>query len=642
MKQPSCFETDNLSNTFQTVNNRSAFKNRLLIALVLWFTVFGLSAFQTVSAQSRFDECAGLTETNLRSDLNVLSQDLFALELNNIDLYKTVNEQWALQNLDAIIAQEVALGIETAKVDTNYLDRLWSSWSPDKAQELATTVSTYAFGSEGFLNAIETLSIGVAGSISQDFETVSQRAATDTILCVQDFIGDSYGTAVVSAFQSEIISQTAELELQAVTDNVDATSLPLGTILGVTTILASIIARRLITRLAQKLSQRIAGRIASRVAGRAASTIVPVVGWVLGLGLIAYDLVDGNNGAFPVIQTALTSVEVSEEIKTEIVISIQEELASIGTEAAREVADSVHGQWRDFEFKFQKVLALAETSPEFNGFLGRLSPEKFQQLSGLHSTLGDDGTLASLANNSLLELVQLPPSSLQMLSDTGSTETVLNWSAIAGANFDKVAASELYKHKQASDFSAEGLDRLLLTNTQSIAKLSMLDKIAMDTIVTQVSVANLNSLAEQHEVSTLKVLADYYPNLDLDARNALVNVWTQRPDLTEKYLATQSMNGIIGANNQAAAINFIASDTSLLSLYRDIPALISGDIPFNLFLAKYQFRNILIYAIISIAALFLVLAILSRLIFGRRRKVIIKEVIREVPAQEKSDTTKEL
>ena len=610
---------------------------RLLLSLVLL-----LSVFQIATAQSRFEECAGLSETNLRSDLNILSQDLFALELGNIDLYTTVSEQWARQNIDAIIAQEVAQGIETAKQGTNYRDRLWSAWSPDKAQELATEVSNYAFASEGFLTAIETLSVGVAGSISQDFETVSQRAATSTILCVQDFIGDSYGSAVLSAFEGEIISQTAELELNAVTDDVNAQSLPLGTILGVTTILASIIARRLITRLAQKLSQRIAGRIASRVAGRAASTIVPVVGWVLGLGLIAYDLVDGNNGAFPVIQTALTSVEVSEEIKNEIVLSIQEEMVTISAEAAREVADSVHGQWRDFEFKFQNVLALSETSPEFNSFLGRLSPEKFQQLAGLHSSLGNEGTLTSLADNSLVELVQLPNSSLQMLNDTGSTTTVLAWSNIAGTNFDKIVASELYKHKEARDFSAEGLDRLLLTNTQSIAKLSMLDKPAMDTIVTQISVANLNTLAEQHDISTLKALADYYPNLDLDGRNALVNIWTQRPDIVGKYLGSQSINGIIDANNQSAAISFIASDTSLLSLYRDIPALISGDIPFGLFLAKYQMRNLLIYALISIAILFLILGLFSRLVFGRRKKVIIKEVIREVPLQEKPEGSKDL
>jgi len=273
--------------------------------------------------------------------------------------------------------------------------------------------------------------------------------------------------------------------------------------------------------------------------------------------------------------------------------------------------------------------------------LGRLNPEKFQQLAGLHSTLGDEGTLASLGDGSLLELTQLPSSSLQMLTDTGSTQTVLNWSNIAGTNFDKVVASELYKHKQATDFSAEGLDRLLLTNTQSIAKLSMLDKTSMDTIVTQVSVGNLNTLTEKHDVSALKALADYYPNLDLDGRNALVNVWAQRPELAEKYMGGQAQQGIIQAKNQAAAINFIASDTSLLSLYRDIPALISGDIPFSLFLAKYQLRNILIYALISIAAVILLLAILSRLIFGRRRKVIIKEVIREVPAQEKSEAPKD-
>ena len=58
---------------------------------------------------------------------------------------------------------------------------------------------------------------------------------------------------------------------------------------GVGVIIAAQITRKIMTSVAQRISQRVAGRIAGRVLGRVGTTVVPLAGWIIGAGMIAYD-----------------------------------------------------------------------------------------------------------------------------------------------------------------------------------------------------------------------------------------------------------------------------------------------------------------------------------------------------------------
>ena len=69
-----------------------------------------------------------------------------------------------------------------------------------------------------------------------------------------------------------------------------------------------------------------AGRIVGRVLGRLGSSLIPWVGWLIGAGLIAWDIWDGSKGALPQIEQSLQSEEVKAAIRAEISDSVSESL----------------------------------------------------------------------------------------------------------------------------------------------------------------------------------------------------------------------------------------------------------------------------------------------------------------------------
>ncbi len=595
---------------------------------ISWLFIFLLIGGFVVAQNSRFEECHDIDEANLRNELNALNQELFGEDVNTLELRPIIAKQWRLIGMEEVIRKEVRNSTDLIRQNTNYFGRLWSSWNTQKAQALAEEVANYAFGSEGFSAGIEELSNAIAEDITAELETVTQRVASSTILCIQEFIGDSYGDSVQEAFEAELVAQTAEADLTQVAEGTNPQPIAGNTALGISVIVAGVIARRLLQRLGRRISQRIAGRIASRVAGRAASAVIPVVGWVVGLGLIAWDLVDGNNGALPMIEKALTSEEVAKEIQDEIAIGIEEELEGISAETAREIADTIYNEWQDFRFKFQRVLNLAEDNTNFKTFLGSVTSNRFQLLSESLDIAGEKDFLIALDSGELTQLVNLPVSSTTLLKKLKSIPLVLAWAELAGSNFNEVVAVEaLYLHKEPNDFSEEALKNLLdLNDPEAIANLAMMSTSTLNILLSNLSTASLRLVALEHSPLLLSSLAWYVERLPRDAYSQLITLWTQSPQLASKYSTSQAKNGIVKSGNPSAAILFLTTDTSLFSIYRDLPKILSGEISINLFLAKYNLQQVLLYGAFAVLALLLVINFLSRLIFGSRQRVIIKEV----------------
>ncbi len=597
---------------------------------IFWLLIYlslGLGGF-VLAQNSRFEECNSIDESSLRDELNSLNQELFGADVNALELGPIIAKQWRLVGMDEVIEQEVENSTNLIRQNTNYFGRLWSSWNTKKAQALAEEITNYTFNSEGFSAGIEKLSNAVAADITGELETVTQRVASSTILCIQEFISDSYGSTVQEAFEAELVAKTAEVDLNQVGEDVNPRPIAGNTALGISVIVAGVIARRLLQRLGTRISQRIAGRIASRVAGRAASAAIPVVGWVVGLGLIAWDLVDGNNGALPMIEKALTSEEVAKEIQAEIALSIEDELEAISVETAREIADTIYNEWQDFRFKFQRVLNLAEVNSEFKAFLGGVTSNKFQLLSESLDIAGEEELLQALDSGRLAQLVDLPISSTALLKRLKSIPEVLAWAELAGSRFDEVVKIEpLYLHKEPSDFSKETLKNLLaLNNSEAIANLALMSTSTLNTLLSNLSTASLRLVALEHSPLLLSSLAWYVERLPKDAYSQLITLWTQSPQLAGKYTNSQAKHGIVGSGNPNAAILFLTTDTSLFSIYRDLPKILSGEISISLFLAKYNMQQVFLYGVLALLVVLLVINSLSRLLFGSRQKVIIREV----------------
>ena len=589
--------------------------------LILLFSV-------ALAQSSRFEECSDIEEADLRSELNTLNQELFGQNVNTLELRPMIARQWRLVGMDAVIQKEVKAATDMIRQNTNYFSRLASSWNANKARELAQEIANNAFGSVGFLEGIEELSNAVAEDITTELGIVTERAASGTILCIQEFIGDSYGDVVLEAFGEELVAQTSDANLEQVGDDISPGPISGNTALGLSTIVAGMLARRLLQRLSRRVSQRIAGRIASRIVGKAATTAIPIAGWIIGLGLITWDLVEGNNGALPVIEKALISEEVTQEIQNEIVISIEDELDKISAETAREIADTVYNEWQDFRFNFQRVLDLAEKNEGFKAFLGSVTSNRFSLLAESLDIAGEKELLKALDSGELIKLVNLPTSSTILLKRVKSISKVLAWAEVAKSQFNALVKAEpLYVHKQPDDFTEETLDTLLtLKNNEVITNLVMMSTNTLNVLLNNLSTSTLRLVALEQSPILLSSLAWYIERLPKDAYNRLITLWTQSPELAPRYTNQQAKNGIVKSGDPNAAIIFLTTNTSFLSLYSDLPKVMSGEISMGLFLAKYELQQVLLYGAFGVVALLIVIGFLSRLIFGSRQRVIIKEV----------------
>jgi hypothetical protein len=335
------------------------------------------------------------------------------------------------------------------------------------------------------------------------------------------------------------------------------------------------------------------------------------VGWVVGLGMIAWDLIDGGDGPLSSIEEQLTSEEVKQEIRREIVLTIEQELPLANAEIAREIANEVYYQWRDFKDSFQTVLTVADQDPDFNQFLGSVATDRFYKLSQLADTAGEDELQSAFHDGSLERVLALPEASLQILSTTGSIQTVIAWSELARSSLNDVVELEIYRHKQPEDFTADTLQRLLRTNdATTISKLILLDRADMENVLS-ISVANINALAQRLSAEDFNYLSWFMARLDQNATNFLISSWLEKPEAISRFKSETVQNGIVESRSRVQAIRFVAAESSLWTLYQDLPRVISRNIASKLFFAKYGIDQIVFFVIVSLFVV-VVVALLVR------------------------------
>ncbi len=135
----------------------------------------------------------------------------------------------------------------------------------------------------------------------------SADSVSAALYCLQTFIGHNYSRALVDAFETRVQTATQNatlLDVDTVSPDILAMlgehQVALG---GVGVIIAAQITRKIAVAIAKRISQRVAGRIVGRVLGRAGSTVIPIAGWIIGTGMIVYDLYESRDGALPQIQS---------------------------------------------------------------------------------------------------------------------------------------------------------------------------------------------------------------------------------------------------------------------------------------------------------------------------------------------------
>jgi hypothetical protein len=590
----------------------------LLLALLLGETP--LHAAPRQQAQSTLATCTDVDETNLLDELNTVTQSIFADALTRIDVDAVVDRQWLALGMDGVMQAEVDRAVERVKSETDLWNTFLSGWSSGKARELTLAVANATFDAPAFRAAMDQLSSAVAVDIADQVGVLSAESVSAALFCLQTFIQANYSQSLLTAFEENVQKVTSTDALAAgelapgLLAVIDQHKVALG---GVGVIIAAHVTKRIVVGIAERISQRVAGRIVGRVLGRIGTTVIPLAGWLIGAGLIAYDIYDNLDGALPQIQETLKSPELLAAMRAEIAAAISPELQLEMPAIAREIANDLYSQWLAVKREIRVVLELAAESEPFAALLNRAQTDDdlarlVAVVSAALPAVGREAVLAAAQQGTLARLIGLPVDPSPIIQATGSLETTVAWADVAGDLLDEVLAVELFKHLAPADVDKMFLQNFVaLEDPAAISRLALLPADQLSTLFT-VSAPNLATLAVTLTPEQLGWLGDTLANMDQEQRNLLVARLVSEPALIA-LLQQQDVLAAIGpAGDLDAAIAFLSAPSDLPGMATDALRVLGGGAPLRLFTVKYGWLTTLM---IGLAFLLLGLVTL-RLIYA--------------------------
>ncbi|MCX6046066.1 MAG: hypothetical protein NT075_13230 [Chloroflexi bacterium] len=461
-----------------------------------------------------YGDCSKLNQEALRTEIEKIAHQVLTDESNGLDIDTVVARHWASLNVDATINGEVERAVNQLSNDEGYFSRLWSGWSAEKAEEFATKIANDAFTSPTFKNKITELSNAIALEISNDIEANFARAASAAFLCMKAYVGERYSATLFSAFEDKV---SVEIKGVNVADanpvKVNPTDVHGKALGGLGLIIVTEISRRIAQKLAEKIAQRIAGGIVERILGEAGASLIPIAGWIVGLGLIAWDLWQGGKGALPQIQEALEGEEVKAKIRNEITASVKDGLPQEVSIVSLEIAVDIMDDWNNFCTVNQYVCMVAGENSTFKQILDSTPLDHISALSTLVNTfieIAGRSTLDSAIQNGQFEqLLALPAPALDILHTTKSVETTLLWAKLADDKLDRLVKYGVYLRKTPADFDQKLLLAVLnLDDNGAIQKLLELDHDQLAAIV-DFAGDQLAPITLQTSTADIKQLATY-------------------------------------------------------------------------------------------------------------------------------------
>ncbi|MFN8439993.1 MAG: hypothetical protein U0175_04440 [Caldilineaceae bacterium] len=541
-------------------------------------------------------QCSDVSEEKLLDELNTVSQQVFADALTKIDVSGIVETQWNELAVDNVIDRSIDEAVTAVKNDTDLWTKFLSSWSSDQAKELATTVTNKAFESEAFRSKLDQLSVAVAAAIGTKVGELSAESVSAAFYCLQTFIGGNYADVLVASFEERVqnaVGQSGGVQNQDLNPGVlavlDQHKVALG---GIGVIIAAQITRRLLIDLGETIAERVAGNIVTRILGRVGSELVPIAGWIIGTGLIVYDVYNSRDGALPQIQEELKSPEVKTGIRSEVVASIEPELNLQLPEMARSIANDLFSRWRDTKRDIRQVVDLSASNPQFKSILERVETQeqlaKLVNMTGaIMNAQGRAALDSAIADGSLERALSLPSSAPQLMAAVGSLPDAIAWGEVSGELLDQVVALEIYKAKKPSDVDRTMLEKLVAVDDKAaVSNLVLLDKETLNSILT-LSSENLKAIASKLTPDQLTWLAQSLPNLSQDQRNQLVARLVSDPGAIAQLQNVNLLSQVGTNDNIDQLLSFISGPTDVAAWAGDSVRLLTGQVALSLFIAKF-------------------------------------------------------
>lgn len=506
-----------LSRNTKIAKNTAQLRSWLTIFLivVLVFTIAPVSAApahqRDAASQYTVGDCSRIDRAQLRSEIEAHVLAVLQNDAAPLDVDAIVAQKWVELGMDAAIDAEVARAVDEIMQTEDYLNRLISGWWGEKAQEYAERIANDAFGAPAFRIKLDALSAAVGAAVAGEVETQFAQAASVALLCLQAYVGEQYSEAFFSLFAERVQQETQRIALEPIAaPEINALTDHQLALAGVGTILATQLVYRLSQKLSQKIAQRVAGKVVGRILGKAGSSFIPIAGWVIGIGMIVYDLWEGGQGALPQIQEGLQSQEVKLKIQEEIATAIKDDLPDQASLIALETAVSLTEQWQGFCGAYEYVCAVAEANPDFQRLLQEVTLNEMESVAGLVNfymrELGRAELDRALADGALTRLLTMPDAALTVLRDTHSTAATIAWTSLAGDQFDLIAAWGMHRQARPDEFTPatfaslialgqEGAQKLLALPADKRAALLALPGDALTRLVAVEPVADLDWLA---------------------------------------------------------------------------------------------------------------------------------------------------
>ena len=599
-------------------------------------------------------ECERVEEAGLRDELNRITQAAFAEERGGLDVAAIVARNWVALNMDQTLDAVVEVAAQKVRDDTPFWERIWSSWNPDTAEDLATRIAIETFESQRFSAEFDELSAKVADDVVGEIRIVTAQSASSALLCVQEFLGDTFSQTMATVLEREIQDKLDEIKINpdADKDFLDILKQHSGLAGGVVVILGTQIGVQIAKRLAQKVAQNIVGKVVIRILGGAVISVIPIVGWIIGAVLIVVDIFDARDGALPFIKESLQSEEVKAEIRAWTAQEVNKELRTELPQLARDVANSVFSQWLEFRRKFVRVLELAETNARFRRILDDTPPENVKALADfvdvLEAKLGLEGLEEAIDKGHFARLLGLPERVLEMLEYGVELETVIAWADLAGDSILKVIEFEVYRTASPSELGRnDDLARVLaLDDAAAIQKLILFLPEEREVLL---GLTSENSrtllLADLPPLQLSRLTGQYLAMLDATDANLLAGYIVGNPALGTVLENEAVRKALLDTEDMRASLAYLArglegtGSRGYLRILGDLGPVLSGQVPWALFWHKNAAtlgnpRNLL-YVLAGLIILYLLL----RFSFRRRQpEVNVTVYIPESRGREKDSS----
>lgn len=571
---------------------------------------------QQTSTPLLFAECErAVDDAALRDGVYARARDEMRRAAEAIDYDAMVRRSWLVVRFDAKFETLVDEKLAELRADRAYFERLVDANYPVWARQVAERSADAVFGSPEFASLQDELQVEIQDKLVPALGDAETDSIDVAAACVNTFLGARYAETLQTAFARG--ADTVALDPGVNTDGVE-TSVALN-LAGVVGAILVIVFRRMVRRIVASAVRRLTGAIAARIA---AWTSV-----ILGIAFLAYELVAGADGVFPVIRAELLSPETKREMQT----SLADELATVGPQEldarAQVIAAEMFARWRAFKEEHRVLLELADRSPPFKAFLGDLEPRRLETATVVVAALrregGEPRVLAALESGELGEALSIRriASYVEAWEPRGLTVgDLLAWRRASGGAFESVLALEL-----PAVIGPDTLDRAELTQ---IARYD--DAAAARAVAAMPSEARSDALRLSEAVvgemtarlsseSLTQLFESVRPVADAGRRQAFLRQAADDPAALGRLSAARF--DIAASRAPETALEILLDPAPLWSpfaVWSHGDAVLAGDVAPSVLAHRYGWALLLILGPPALIALWMLRGVL-RLFGGRRR-----------------------